>query len=234
MFWSARGGAGTSVVAAGTALAARRPATIIDLAGDQPAVLGVDESAGQGITDWLASNAPLDALDRLATPIGPQLRLVHRGAAAPAANAATRWNALAAAVASLSHLVVVDAGAHPPAALCPEFGSPPRDGMVDIAVTRLGFLELRSLAALDTPPSGLVVVNDELHAHTPADASAVTGAPVLAVVASDPKIARAVDAGVLTARPPRALTQPLERLVNDLERPNEPVGGALLPVGATR
>jgi len=52
--WSLKGGSGTTVVAAGLALAVARRGgrpLLIDLAGDLPAVLGV-EGAGPGITGW--------------------------------------------------------------------------------------------------------------------------------------------------------------------------------------
>ena len=41
--WAAKGGSGTTVVAAAMAIAAPTPTLLIDLAGDVPAVLGVPE-----------------------------------------------------------------------------------------------------------------------------------------------------------------------------------------------
>ena len=57
--WSAKGGAGTSVVAAALAvLAGRRSphgAVLADLAGVGPALLGVPEPDSPGLTGWLAA-----------------------------------------------------------------------------------------------------------------------------------------------------------------------------------
>ncbi|MFZ2440837.1 MAG: hypothetical protein WAW51_00670, partial [Ilumatobacteraceae bacterium] len=55
--WSAKGGSGTTVVSAALALVLshRRPALLVDLAGDAPAALGIAEPAGPGVADWLAS-----------------------------------------------------------------------------------------------------------------------------------------------------------------------------------
>jgi hypothetical protein len=83
--WSLKGGAGTTVVAAGMAIAAARSGgrpLVLDLAGDLPAVLGVD-GAGPGVTDWCAAvDAPgPEALDRLAVDVPGGARLVALGAA---------------------------------------------------------------------------------------------------------------------------------------------------------
>ena len=51
--WAAKGGSGTTVVAAAMAIAATTPTLLIDLAGDVPAVLGIPEPDGPGVFDWL-------------------------------------------------------------------------------------------------------------------------------------------------------------------------------------
>ena len=55
--WSAKGGSGTTVVAAALALvlARQQPTTLVDLAGDIPAALGLPQPSGPGVADWLAS-----------------------------------------------------------------------------------------------------------------------------------------------------------------------------------
>ncbi|MEX1107034.1 MAG: hypothetical protein WEB78_12615, partial [Ilumatobacteraceae bacterium] len=81
--WSAKGGSGTTVVAASLALLSARtgPTVIIDLGGDIAAALGVATPSGPGIADWLASpHATADALWRLAVDVAPNLGLVHPGA----------------------------------------------------------------------------------------------------------------------------------------------------------
>ena len=63
--WALKGGSGTTVVAAGIALS-EPGAVLIDLDGELPAALGIVEPAGQGITEWLTSDAPPSAIDDLA------------------------------------------------------------------------------------------------------------------------------------------------------------------------
>ena len=54
-FWSPKGGSGTSVIAAAAALVLAREtdARIVDLAGDQPAVLGLAHDPVPGLLDWM-------------------------------------------------------------------------------------------------------------------------------------------------------------------------------------
>src|SRR5215813_11318035 len=85
--WSPKGGSGTSVFTAACAivLASRRPTRLVDLDGDQDAVLGMVPTGhigGPGVRDWLAAGptAPGDALTRLALDVGPSLQLVPAGA----------------------------------------------------------------------------------------------------------------------------------------------------------
>jgi hypothetical protein len=60
-------------------------------------------------------------------------------------------------------------------------------------------------------PSGVVVVNEPGRALTTDDIRQVIPAPVLAEVALDPAVARAVDAGMLAGRLPRSLARALSR-----------------------
>ena len=69
-FWSPKGGSGTSVIAAACALHAAQTTgsvRLVDLCGDQPAILGLGADPETGVADWLAAGptAPTDALDRL-------------------------------------------------------------------------------------------------------------------------------------------------------------------------
>ena len=75
--WSAKGGSGTSVIAAALALRSAdfgRETLLVDLDGDQPDVLGVT-SEGPGATDWLAAgdDVPVDALAGLEVPVTSHL-----------------------------------------------------------------------------------------------------------------------------------------------------------------
>ena len=78
--WSPKGGSGTTVVASAIALRHQEPHTLVDLAGDLPAVLGLDDG-GRGIRDALADDTATTDLHHLATPINEQHSLIRRGTA---------------------------------------------------------------------------------------------------------------------------------------------------------
>ena len=72
---SPKGGVGTSVVAAALALRhahAGHPTVLVDLAGDQPDLLGVAPSSSLGIGDWAArgDDVPVEALTALEVEAG--------------------------------------------------------------------------------------------------------------------------------------------------------------------
>ena len=62
--WAVKGGSGATLIAATLALSCRTDSLLVDLDGELPALLGVPEPDGQGVGDWLASDAPPTALDR--------------------------------------------------------------------------------------------------------------------------------------------------------------------------
>ena len=64
--WAAKGGSGTTVVAAALALTSARHALLVDLDGELPAALGLPEPDRPGVVDWLSSDAPPDHLHDLA------------------------------------------------------------------------------------------------------------------------------------------------------------------------
>ena len=116
-FWSPKGGSGTSVVAAACAVHAANTlgsVRLVDLRGDQPAILGLGADPETGVADWLAAGptAPTDALDRLGVEIVPGLSLLARGGTPsllePAA-AAESGAALAVALRD-GPLTIVDVG----------------------------------------------------------------------------------------------------------------------------
>ena len=208
--WSPKGGSGTTVVSCGLALVLARSAAVAvaDLAGDVPAALGVPEPASPGLLDWLAAgdDVPADALSRLEVDVRPGLTLLTRGAASPPPSAGTRrGEALAEALASHRDGVVVDCGrADSPEALAVVGGADE-----SLLVLRPCYLALRR--ALDVPirPSGVVVVSEGGRSLDRHDIEAVLGVPVRAQVPVDAGVARAVDAGLLARRPPRALREAL-------------------------
>ncbi len=74
--WAAKGGSGTTVVAAALALSSPRPSLLVDLDGEIPAVLGLPEPDRPGVSEWLASDTSPDHLAELLVDIGPRVWLL--------------------------------------------------------------------------------------------------------------------------------------------------------------
>jgi MinD-like ATPase involved in chromosome partitioning or flagellar assembly len=208
--WSSKGGAGTTVVAATLALLlARRSAQgalLADLAGDAPAALGLPDPGNPGVADWLAAGpeVPPDALSRLERPAGDGLALLTRGTGDLSSE---RADVLATLLAADGRPVVADCGTDPcDAALVVAAGA-----TRSILVTRPCFLSLRRALTMPLRPSEVVLLTEPGRALTKEDVEACVGAPVIAEVAVDPQVARAVDAGLLATRLPRALAKELGR-----------------------
>ncbi|HEY5153226.1 MAG TPA: hypothetical protein VIJ47_00730, partial [Acidimicrobiales bacterium] len=112
--WSAKGGSGTTVVAAALALVLARSseggALLVDLAGDLPAVLGLPEPEGPGLTGWFAAgtSVPPDGLARLRAPVAEAMMLLPRGPGS--LEPATRSAAFVQGLGDLGSSVVIDCG----------------------------------------------------------------------------------------------------------------------------
>ncbi|HEX4867439.1 MAG TPA: hypothetical protein VFV32_07400 [Acidimicrobiales bacterium] len=208
--WSSKGGSGTTVVAASLALllAPRDPlgALLVDVAGDAPAALGLAEPDGPGVAGWLAAGptVPADALARLEVPGAAGLAILPRGSGALREE---RADVLASLLQADARPVVVDCG-------------PATDGVAltlaagatrSILVTRPCFLALRRALACPLRPSEVVLLSEPGRSLGRADVEDCLGVPVVAEVAVDPAVARAVDAGLLAARLPRRLARELGR-----------------------
>lgn len=208
--WSAKGGAGTTVVATSLAsVLARRSsvgALLVDLAGDVPAVVGLcDDPSRPGVSDWLREGpeVPADGLARLEVGLGRGVSMVPRGGGPlPVERAAE----LAAMLAVDPRPVVVDAGVvsvgHASAVVA-------ASAVQSLLVTRACFLSLRRAMAAPVRASGVVLVLEEGRSLTASDVEAALGVPVRAAVTVTVQVARAVDAGVLLARVPRSLEREL-------------------------
>jgi MinD-like ATPase involved in chromosome partitioning or flagellar assembly len=206
-FHGAKGGTGTSVVAAATAVLAaeRSPTLLVDLAGDQPMVFGVDRQ-GPTLSTWLHAASPHpDALARLETDIASDLGLlaVDGGGCLPAPE---RMRTLAQVLRAQARTVVVDLGR------LSQVGIP----LVQAAdrallVTRPCYLALRA-AMLGPRADGVVLIGERGRALGRAEVAAALGIPVVVQLWRDPAVARAVDAGLLDARLPRSL-RPLGALL---------------------
>ncbi|MDP8975827.1 MAG: hypothetical protein M3N28_05575 [Actinomycetota bacterium] len=208
--WSAKGGSGTTVVAAalGHVLARSSPAGVllVDLGGDLPAALGLPEPGGPGVSDWLAAgeDVPVDALDRLTVDSGEGFGLLPRGRGPLPREGGER---LAASLATRSSAVVVDCGTP---------GDPVGTAVAAVAglsllVLRPCYLAVRRALAAPIRPSGVILVSEPRRSLGRKDVEDVLGVPVRAEVAWDPDVARCVDAGLLGRRVPRALERSLRR-----------------------
>ena len=145
--WAAKGGSGTTVVAAAMALLADRPTLAVDLAGDLPIVLGVGDDRRPGVGDWLASAADGSRLAGLAVDVTPDLRVVPAGVASPTVDP-RRWDDLAHALAVGPSDAIVDAGCgEPPPALV-------RAADRRLLVTRPCYLALRAASEGVCRPTG--------------------------------------------------------------------------------
>lgn len=198
--WGAKGGSGTTVVAATMALLADPPALLVDLAGDLPLALGIAPPAGPGLAEWAASTAPPDRIDLLATPIAPGLELVHRGDG----TAGARWAELARHLGRRPGSVIVDAGTSPPPAQLVAAADR------TLVVTRPCYLAVRRAATHAHLIDGIVLVDEPGRVLGRDEIEASLGAPVVAEILLDPAVARAVDSGLLVARLPRGYRRSLE------------------------
>lgn len=200
-FFSAKGGSGCSVSAAAAALEAARsgPTLLVDLAGDQPGILGI-EASGEGLGAWYSAEAPPpDALSRLEVPVSPNLALlplgVRRAVASP-----SQYRVLASLLADDRRTVVVDVGCDsiPAVAL---LGAATRS----VLVTRACYLALRA-AGYGPNADEILLVEEPGRALRKSDVSSALGLPVSVTVPWDPAVARAVDAGLLASKKlPRSL-----------------------------
>ncbi len=205
--WSAKGGSGTTVVAAALALvfSQRHPAVLIDLGGDSPAALGMAEPHVPGIAEWFASStADGAALSRLAVDATEALQLIPRGVAPLPPPDDPQWARLVAALTETGLTVVIDSGSGPPPAALMSSATH------SLLVTRPCYLALRRAVATGLHPTGIVLIDEPGRALTARDVERSLGAPVVAELQYDPAVARAVDAGLLASRLPRSLAHSLK------------------------
>ncbi len=201
--WSVKGGSGTTVFASALALSlAQRhgTATIIDLGGDVPSVLGMVEPAGTGIRDWLSQSRRerQDLLD-LRIAATSQLQVIPAGSAT-----SFDTDALDDLLASLPDgSVVVDFGLLQPP------NSVRQAAQADWLVVRPCYLALRRAARLDERPGGVVLIKEQGRALTARDVQSVVGSPVVAEITLADGVARSVDAGLLATRLPKLLADEL-------------------------
>lgn len=195
--WAAKGGSGTSVVAASLALSSAHDSLLVDLAGDLPLILGLPAPDTPGLHDWLTSDAPVDRLAAIESPVRRDTALVHGGAVARVP--IERWRLATAAWATSGRDVIVDAGTRPARRLLEA------DGCSLLLVTRPCYLSVTKAATFGIRPSGIVLVDEPGRSLRGADIEMSLGAPIVATVPVDPAVARAVDSGLLASRLPTTL-----------------------------
>ena len=216
--WSPKGGTGTSVLAAACSVLAARsgPVCLVDLDGDQPAVLGLSADPTAGLDDWLGvgPEAPTDALDRLAVDVVANLILIPRGASgsvlAPVASAEA-GAALGAALSDRAGHTIADVGT----ATTPAARALLEVSDVAIMVVRGCYLTLRRAVAAPglAATAGIVLVDEPGRSLGSSDVADVLGRPVVARVPLRSAVARAVDAGVFVSRFPDALVRPAREVL---------------------
>jgi hypothetical protein len=209
--WSSKGGSGTTVVAAAVAtlLAAQGGGSLlVDLGGDLPAALGLADPP-LGLATWKAGASEPGAaahLRRLEMDVGTGVRLVPRGHGPLATDVGP---ALAQALGERER-VVVDAGVIGDGGRATPAFDLAASATRSLLVLRPCFLALRRAAAAPIRSSGVVLIDEPQRVLGPGDIQAALGVPVVAVVPWDPAVARRVDAGLLGASLPRAMSRALQ------------------------
>ena len=213
-YWSVKGGVGTSVVAAATAIrmaSEDRETTLVDLTGDQPALLGMIAGAAPsepGIGDWVAAGdgVAADAIGRLLEDVAPGLRLLRDGTqpalAAQTADGENQRSRLVLALEMLARIgpVVVDAGLDP-FELRTDLAASHRP----VCVLRSCYLALNRAQRTSGPYDSVVLVEEPGRALRVRDVAAAVGASSVKRVAWDPRVARSVDAGTIVSMLPPPL-----------------------------
>ncbi len=223
-YWSVKGGSGTSVVAATTALRLAasdndHETTLVDLTGDQPAVLGASSSSRRaepaGLSDWITAGDAVaaDAIGRLLEDIVSGMRLLRRGTN-PIDPASDRKRLLMALeMLARNGPVVVDAGMDEHRLRddvvnhfgVNHLGNAANPVCVPICVMRPCFLAIDKARQLGDRLDNVILVAEPGRALGASDISSAVGASHCETIAWDPKIARSVDAGTMVSLLPLAL-----------------------------
>ena len=231
LYWSVKGGTGTSTVAAATAIRLAnegQDVVLVDLEGDQPALLGMISGASDdenGLGDWLGSERRDASLASLCEEVAPGMNLLRRGnhmdAQAP--------SDIAEALRTLSRTahVVVDGGLdQAPSDIAEALRTLSRtahvvvDGGLDrdnirsqiaeppnepVCVMRACYLALSRAQRVPGPYDRVVLVEEPGRSLRARDIEAALGAEHAERIAWDLRIARAVDAGTIVSMLPPPL-----------------------------
>ena len=217
-FCSAKGGVGTSTIAAAVSSneARRRDVVLVDFRGDLPNILGVSAD-GPGISDWLASSAEPDAISELLIAVDDRLQVLPSG---PPLNFSTvtpqRAVELATYLDQRRQVVIADLGVVGAADFGPATVVAAASSRLSL-VLRACYLCLHRARDLSLEFHDLIEVREGGRALTTIDIEGVLGRPVEYRLPVDPSIARVVDAGLLRSRTPRALRRLARSLANSAD-----------------
>ncbi len=218
--WSVKGGSGTTVVASCLGLAMVRrvqnDVLLVDLAGDVPAVLGLDAPTPEGVLDWIQTTTEAGgfasgsaglpgALAALEMRVDERLSILPWGSSRSAVASLNALTPLLKRLHADGRTVIVDAGTVSPACDDGIRHRFVRAADTSLLVTRACYLSMRHAACSSLQPDGVIVVSEPGRALGADDVASVTGAPVVAELKCEPQIARIVDAGLLCARLPRSV-----------------------------
>lgn len=224
--WSSKGGSGTTVVASALALSAARRGVsdagvlLVDLADDVPATLGLREDGGPGFAEWAGAGdgIDVDALSALEIEAAPGLHVLPTGrwsGEVPGTALTTAAERAAIFWAASARLVVVDLGTVGSAAVT-------RSGVITavanaasqrVLVVRPCYVALRRAMDHGPVPTAVVVVREPGRSLGISDVEGALGVHVGVTIEFDPAVARAVDAGLVAVRLPRALERPVRSLL---------------------
>ena len=231
--WTAKGGSGTSVVAAGLAIlyAQTSPTLLIDGVGDTREVFGCDDRAMRnesGVLDWLVgdSRVPASRLAGLEVRVSDSLSFLPMGGVGISSDSVRgligtdemrqRFVELRSWLGQRN--TVVDAGS---------FTNGDDDAVLGWRTDRLKSWHAiadRSLLVMRTcymsivraknasiRPNGVVLVDEPGRMYTAEDVRTALGVPVVATIPWDMQTARAIDAGRISRRLPRTLERALRK-----------------------
>lgn len=210
--WSPKGGSGTSVVAGALALSIAQASStgslLVDLTGDQELILGIDPGAG-GLSDWCDAYPAVapGALSKLEQSFDERLSFVARGKRELTLNADSAGD-LARELKRDGRPVIADLGSG--AARAGECLQQNLD--LSVVVLRPCYLALRKAAADAHPIDAVVLIEEVGRSLRKVDVEAALGVRVAASLEVDPRISRAVDAGILARRLPKHWAKALRRV----------------------
>lgn len=221
VFWSAKAGSGCSVTAAALALRMSKQfkTHLIDLGGDQSAILGLAHTPSQGAADWFAAGreAPPDALAEFAVGVTPRMALIPYGK-----TQSLRGNPVDAELARNFYSALTDLKSE----LIIDVGTP--DTAIKRAVSELGDVRVLVLRncylhvrrAADHPllarTAGFIVVRELGRQLDTKTISGALGIPLLGEVLAHSRIAQVVDSGTLVRRQPKFLATSADAILRTL------------------